>query len=301
MAADILRLIHGLAGAEVIAGVGDPQRETAQSQVSAVCAELGVPYFQTPSINDPLIVEALKALNPTYLISANNFTIFRKSSLNIAKKGIINFHNGPLPRYGGLNVCSWMIINDETECGVTWHIVDEGIDTGPILAQRRFPIEANDRAITLIARCIREGVNLFADLLPKLLNDSVVTLAQEEGRLYYGKRDRPYDGFLPWWESARALDCLGRGLSFHPFQNDFFRPLLRVQDYDPVFAGEFIVLPGVKQTIGTVKLLSDHILIQGCQAEISFEEIYDACGKEIPLEVLVAKYGFINGALLARP
>ena len=225
MASDVLKLLHAAPGADPVLAIGDPAREAAQSRLAADCAKLGVVHVAARRLDAPEVLAALRAADPDYIVSANNFMIFRDGALAAARRGVVNFHNGPLPRYGGLHACSWALFNGEREHGVTWHLVDSGIDSGPLLAQKRFPIGEEDTAIGLIARCIREGVGLFAEILPGLVDGTLAPRPQDHaGRLYYGAKDRPFGGDLPWAHGVEPARRLARALSFAPMPNLFFRP-----------------------------------------------------------------------------
>ena len=67
-------------------------------------------------------------------------------------RAAINFHDGPLPEYAGLNTPVWALLNGETQHGVTWHLMTREVDRGDILAQRRFDLTDSETALTLNTR-----------------------------------------------------------------------------------------------------------------------------------------------------
>lgn len=81
---------------------------------------------------------------------------------------VLNIHNGPLPRYRGMNPVNWALKNGELQHGVTIHEIDEGVDTGPIVAQVTFPIYPRDEVADLYYRCLRYGWELFQDTVLRL-------------------------------------------------------------------------------------------------------------------------------------
>ena len=245
MAIDVLGVLTAAQGSEVVLCLGDPAFETAQSQLAKACSERGIAYRIVRSVNSSEALAALAAAAPDFIVSANNFLIFKPAAIAIPRLGIVNFHNGPLPRYGGLNVCSWALINGESEYGVTWHLVDAGIDSGPIQAQRRFPVARGETAIGLVSRCIEQGTALLVELLPRLIAGRLSPEPQSaESRLYYGRHDRPWHGDLPWWEPIATLERLSRALDFHPLPNAFYRPRIAVESSRPVWIEAFSVHPG---------------------------------------------------------
>lgn len=103
-------------------------------------------------------------------ISAAGTHIFRSAEIARARFGIVNLHLAPLPEYRGRFSATHAILNG-SEYGVTLHYVDEGIDTGPIIAERRFPILPAETALSLRARALVEGRRLFLATLPLLLSE----------------------------------------------------------------------------------------------------------------------------------
>ena len=77
--------------------------------------------------------------------------IFRAALLEVAHKGCLNVHSALLPRYRGLMPTFWVLKNGEKETGVSVFLVDKGIDSGPIVVQKRVPI-TTDRLENLIRR-----------------------------------------------------------------------------------------------------------------------------------------------------
>ena len=105
-----------------------------------------------------------------WILSVANLRVIPARTLALATKGAVNFHDGPLPGYAGLNVPVWAILNGETRHGITWHLVGQGIDDGDILEQRLFDIGANDTALTLNTRCFEAAIESFPALLDQLEN-----------------------------------------------------------------------------------------------------------------------------------
>ena len=105
-----------------------------------IAAELDIPLYQTSDINDDETREFLTSLGPDLLLSAYFPMILKKEALNIPSIGVLNIHPGWLPEYKGVMAYFWAVKNDENYAGVSVHWMDEGIDTGPLLARRKFRI-----------------------------------------------------------------------------------------------------------------------------------------------------------------
>lgn len=86
--------------------------------------------------------------------------------INLASRGALNFHAGPLPRFGGWAFYNVAILEDAAEYGCTCHYMDDGFDTGPILRVNTFPINAAEHtAVTLERAAQREMIRMFIDVL----------------------------------------------------------------------------------------------------------------------------------------
>ena len=88
-------------------------------------------------------------------------TIIPEKILSSVRR-VVNFHYSPLPKYRGVRPINWALENDESSHGVTLHVIDSGIDTGPILDQIKFPIDsASDEVLDVYLRCVKAGMSLF--------------------------------------------------------------------------------------------------------------------------------------------
>jgi len=155
-----------------------------------------------------------------YLFSIVNEHLLPESVLALARGGNINYHDSLLPRYAGVHATSWAIINDETSHGISWHWMEQGIDTGAILKQVPVPIRSNDTALTLNLRCYEAALASFADLLDGLADNTLTPLPQaSQNRSYEGRHQKPPgNGFIDWTQSAAAIERQHRALDFghHP-------------------------------------------------------------------------------------
>ena len=110
-----------------------PRKGTIDSKLKEFCDTYGIDYLPNQSINSESFLDLLNDYDCDILVSMSFDQIFKKKILNAAKHGVINCHAGMLPFYRGRNILNWVLINDESEFGITVHHVDQGIDTGDIL------------------------------------------------------------------------------------------------------------------------------------------------------------------------
>jgi methionyl-tRNA formyltransferase len=113
-------------------------------QVKTILDKHSVPGIElNSSINSKESLEKIESHEPDLLVSIAGNQIFKKELINLAPKGCLNLHTALLPKYRGLMPSFWVLKNDEDYTGVSVFFVDEGIDSGPILVQKK--IEIGDR------------------------------------------------------------------------------------------------------------------------------------------------------------
>lgn len=114
--------------------------------------------------------------------------IFTKKEIAIPSLGIVNVHNSYLPWNKGAHACTWALV-DETPHGATMHWIDEGIDTGPILIQRRVEIEAQDTAESLYQKTALVEFEIFQMGMDMILTGNARKIKQPSGGSFHYKRD----------------------------------------------------------------------------------------------------------------
>jgi len=143
--------------------------------VSAVAQRFDVPGYPTANINDPVYHETLRELSPDVIVSVNASQIFKKQLLALPRRGCINVHGALLPKYRGRLPSFWVLLNRESEAGVTVHFMNEELDGGPIIAQQRVPIDRGETQHSLITKTKQLGAQLLLESLGRLENGAVET------------------------------------------------------------------------------------------------------------------------------
>jgi len=123
-------------------------------------------------INDPFPPQLLNS-HFDYVISYISPWIIPKQTLNNVKTAAINFHPGP-PEYPGIGCTNFAIYNGAKEFGITVHHMEKKVDTGDIIAVKRFPIFERDTVYSLTQRCYAYLYASFIDLLPLILSGSAL-------------------------------------------------------------------------------------------------------------------------------
>ena len=136
------------------------------------------------NINDAKFYNLLKKENTDLFISAGFSNIFKKKLLKLPKYGVINLHAGPVPKYRGGSPLNWQLINNEKNVTISVLKMDEGIDTGPIIETKKFPIKKHYdiNNLHLIAN------NIF----PSLVLNSIAKIEKKEKLKLQPKNNNNY-------------------------------------------------------------------------------------------------------------
>ena len=156
-----------------------------------------------------------------FLFSLNNLQVLSGEILKLPRSGAINFHDALLPRYAGLHATTWAILQREPVHGITWHRMEEGIDTGPILAQRSFPILPDETTFSLNLKVYRAAEESLVGVIEALETGAVQETPQDlTQRSYFSARHPfPDDAILDWNQTADELDVRVRALDFGSLPN----------------------------------------------------------------------------------
>lgn len=177
--------------------------------------ELKILFLTHPNINLDSFVAKIREFRCDLFVSMSFNQIFRKRLIEYPRLHTINCHAGKLPFYRGRNILNWALINDEKEFGVTVHYVDEGIDTGDIIAQRVFPITDNDTYATLLSRAYVGCAEVLYHAVKDLQEERAVRKAQSEIHPLgsYCSARIPGDERLDWNQPSRDVFNFVRAIS----------------------------------------------------------------------------------------
>src|SRR5512133_2384540 len=140
------------AGHDVAALVTQPDREKGRGQALAapatklVAQQRGVPVLQFRRVREPEAQDQLRALAPELQVVVAFGQILPRSVIDIAPRGTLNVHASLLPRYRGAAPIQWAVASCQPETGVTTMLIDEGLDTGPMLLRRTLAIRPDETA-----------------------------------------------------------------------------------------------------------------------------------------------------------
>ena len=136
------------------------------------------------SINNKSSLKLIKSFDPDLLVSILGNQIFKKDLISLAPKGCINLHTALLPKYRGLMPTFWVLKNNEEHTGVSVFFVDEGIDSGPIILQKKIEIK-NMSQSELIKATKHLGMELIAESINLISQDKVKLISNADSKMTY--------------------------------------------------------------------------------------------------------------------
>ena len=232
--------------------------------------------------NNPLFSSSYELL-----LSIANYQIVPPELIVRAKTAAINFHDGPLPDYSGLNVTTWSILNNESEHGVTWHLMDAKADVGSVLHEVRFPIEKDETAWSLNLKCFEAGLRSFSELMDRLESGQTQPRPQDlAARKIFHSWDKPFaGGLIDCDRSADEIVRLVRALDFGHRMNPLCVPKV-MGDHDWVSVGKAAACTGSSNTCaGTiVSAANESLRISTSTNDVLLSELCSRSGQELGAE-----------------
>ena len=197
---------------EVVAVVSAPDRPAARGQrpTASPVAELararGWPLIQPERLRAPEVVSRLAGLAPELLVLADYGQLVPQALLEVARHGALNVHPSLLPRHRGATPIQGAILAGDRQTGVTVFRMDAGLDTGPVVAQDRLPLEGSETAPELESRLAALGARLLVGILGRWLAGRIEPRPQPAEGATLTRPLRREDGRIAWSRPAALLE-----------------------------------------------------------------------------------------------
>ncbi|WP_033746885.1 bifunctional UDP-4-amino-4-deoxy-L-arabinose formyltransferase/UDP-glucuronic acid oxidase ArnA [Pantoea sp. NGS-ED-1003] len=181
--------------------------------VARLAAEQGIPVYAPEDASHPLWVDRIKAMQPDFIFSFYYRALLSDSILRTARLGAFNLHGSLLPKYRGRAPLNWVLVNGETETGVTLHHMVKRADAGDIVAQQRVAIDAQDNALTLHRKLVACATELLEGALPAMKRGDIAARPQNHSEATLVGRRTPDDGRINWAWPAQRVNNLVRAVT----------------------------------------------------------------------------------------
>lgn len=219
------------------------------SPVGILSENLALPLLKPERIDDATISQ-LQNNEWDVFVVADYGALLRKNVLDIPRRGVLNMHPSLLPRLRGPSPIRSAILTDEKPTGVSIMVLDEEMDHGPIVAQRRVPVEPwPPRASVLEEVLAREGGKLLCDMIPLWVNEEIEARPQNHDVATYTRKFEKRDGEIrfmddPWENLLKIRAYEGWPTAYAFFERDGRQ--IRVQLLEAHVANNVLVLDTVR-------------------------------------------------------
>jgi len=177
--------------------------------------------LQPPRIKDPQAIEEIRALTPDVIVVMAYGQILPRAVLEIPKIACLNLHASLLPRWRGAAPIQAAIAAGDQETGITVMYMDEGLDTGDILLQRKIDILRDDTGGSLHDRLARIAPEALFEALRMLAKGSAPRIPQDNALATYASKLKRENGKIDWSEPAEVIERKIR--AFNPWPGAFMK------------------------------------------------------------------------------
>lgn len=247
----LLRAGHDVVGVVTLPVATPPSalRRLWPTGLEAIARRHRLPLVRPEKLRAPEFLGWLEGLRPDLLVVSIYDKILPPEVLAIPRLGGINLHPSLLPRWRGPSPVARAILSGESETGFTLHLMDEGVDTGPLLAQRRIPLLRDDTVLTVFARMAEAAPEAMLAAIAGHAAGTLSAIAQE-GPASGAPRITFNEGHLDWTAPAEHLMRMIRAC--HPQPGAFALvggQVTAILEADPV-PGEPGATPGQVLAVG---------------------------------------------------
>jgi methionyl-tRNA formyltransferase len=206
------------AGHEVALVLTQPDRgagrglRPAPSPVKRLALERGLGVHQPASLREPGALAPIAAVRPEAIVVAAYGLLLPRALLALAPHGAINIHASLLPRWRGAAPIQRALLAGDAETGITIMQMDEGLDTGPILAQRRIPIGPQDDAQTLHDRLAALGAEMIVRTLADIAAGRARAVPQPQEGVSYAPKITKDEAVIDWSQPCAEIERRIRAL-----------------------------------------------------------------------------------------
>jgi len=193
------------------------------SPVKRVAMEYKIPVDEPKRIKDEKVIRLIKDIHPDLIVVVAYGEILPKAVLDIPSFGCINVHASILPKYRGAAPIQWAIINGEETTGITIMKMDEGLDTGDVILQKKVSISQDDTQETLSKKLSLLGRDGLMEVITLIKNGGLTTIPQDDSNAIYAPLLRKENGKIEWKKRSRDIYNQIRGMVLWPKAFSFLK------------------------------------------------------------------------------
>ena len=202
-----------MSGVNIVGVLGPKKDHNMYNDFKKFVYSRGLNYIDFDELDEPQLIQKVKDLEvDVAVVCSYNYKI-PKVLMEATRDGFINVHPSMLPKYRGGNPYSRVIMNGETETGVTIHFMDEGFDTGDIVAQKPYHIPSKATMGTIFNELNFIGIELLLQVLQSYETQPLPRIPQPKGNFISGNGLKDRELFINYEKSAEELERFIRALN----------------------------------------------------------------------------------------
>ena len=211
-AVPFLKALHNDADVELIAAVCQPDQpagrgqELAEPAVKTAALAHGIKVLQPATLKDEAVQKDLSAFGADFFVVVAYGKLIPKAVLDIPRLGCVNVHPSLLPKYRGASPMQFALDAGDPETGITVMLLDEGMDTGPILAFDHVEIHDDETLGSLTTKVEQTGPSLLLSTLKRFAAGEITPLKQDDAKATPSRKLEKEDGHIDWTKTAAAIE-----------------------------------------------------------------------------------------------
>ena len=218
----VLHRLHSMPEVELVAALTPPDRPRGRGRqpepppVKEAARQLGIPVLQPPNLRGDSIQSQLAELAPEVIVVAAYGRLLPPTVLDLPPRGCLNIHPSLLPRHRGPSPVATAILEGDAATGVSLMLLDEGMDTGPVIARSEVPLDGTETSGELTNRLFDLGGQLLETHLGAWVSGELEEEAQDHGLATVTRKLERADGLIDWNLPAEQLARKCRAFSPWP-------------------------------------------------------------------------------------
>lgn len=292
---------------EVIGVVTQPDRPKGRggkmqySPVKEIALEAEIPVYQPDKVKDEAFIHFMRDLFPDVIVVVAFGQILSEELLHIPYYGCINVHASLLPKLRGPAPIQWSVIEGDIESGVTIQQMDEGIDTGDILAVKKYTLDEKETGGSLFERLSLLGGPLLLEVLKDAEAGTLQPVPQNHEEHTYAKMLSKSTGVMDFSKTAVELERLIRGLNPWPSAFCFLDgKMLKIWEADVIeeknlSESERQMLPGT-----VIRVIKEALVVRTSQGAIGIKSLQLEGKKRMSADAFLRGYPIDTGTVLRK-
>lgn len=287
------------AGHEVVGVVTQPDKPKGRGKavlmtpVKEKAIKLSIPVYQPAKAREESFIQIIRDIDPDVCVVIAFGQILPKAILDIPRYGCVNIHASLLPGYRGAAPLQWVVLNGETETGITTMMMDVGMDTGDMLEKLTVPLDNKETYGSVHDKLSVSGGELIVSTLKKLEMGLIKRTPQDHEQATYTKKIVKSMGDIDWTADASLIERYIRGLNPWPSAYTSWNgKTIKIWEAD-VLEHEY---PGVCGEI--IKVDRSSVLVKTGKGTLSLKSLQLEGKKRMGIDVFLRGYQIEEGTVL---